>query len=509
MNASTTWGTTLDPLTLQALAAAPRPGYTMNYTDSALKGLPGTLNVVSNTNFEPVEFFGYNIVSTYTGTTAIHSDDINIWLAHINKDGPYSPWPTLPSTLNNNLGFTVKLDYNKTIKVPLPDKNYTWSIPVINYQYDVFFLACQQTRQEWCYQLSTGNLLWGPTIQKSQISYYSTGGASGVKGNVYYGIYLGIDASNYNGQIYAYNVTNGNLLWIYNATAAPYNYESEYGENMPMILGAVCDGMVYCYSTEHSPTNPLWRQSYVRAINITDGTMLWKIECFYGLYSTSGLFAGYGIPIVDGHAVLWNAYDNFVYCIGKGPSGTTINTPLNGITSGNSFTITGAVTDQSPGAVTYATKYGLLNGVPAVSDQSQEGLMEYLYEQQTKPSNLTGVLVKIDAIDPNGNYINLGSTTTNSNGYYNFQMNPSTLAAGAGNYQVIARFEGSNSYGSSSAESAFTINSAPTTMPTAKPQSNLASTTDLMIYIVAGVIAIIIAIAIGFAVTILTLRKRP
>jgi hypothetical protein len=507
MNASITWGTTLDPLILQALAAAPHSGYSMNYSDSSLKGLPGTLNVLSDTSREPVGFFGYSIPSTYTGATAPCSADyFNIWLAHIDQNGPYSPWPTLPSTLNNNHGFTVTLDYNKSIQVPLPGKNYTFSLPVINYDADVFFIACQQTRQEWCYQLSTGNLLWGPTIQKPQISYYSSGGASGVKGNVYYGIYLGIDASNYNGQIYAYNVTNGNLLWIYNATAAPYSYESEYGANMPLMLGAVCDGRVYCYSTEHSPTNPLWRESYVRCINITDGTEIWKIECFYALYSTSGLFAGYGIPIVDGYAVLPNAYDNFVYCIGKGSSGTSVNTPLNGITAGNSFTITGAVTDRSPGAVAYANKYGLVNGVPAVSDQSQEGFMEYLYEQQAKPSNLTGVLVKIDAIDPNGNYINLGSTTTDSNGYYNFQVNPSMLAAGEGTYQVNARFEGTNSYRSSNAESAFTINPAPTVMPTATPQSNLATTTDLEIYIVAGVIAIIIAIAIVGA---LILRKHP
>ena len=502
MNASTTWGTALDPLSLQAMTAAPHSGYSMNYSDSSLRGLPGTLNVVSNTNLEPVEFFGYSIPSTYTGAAAPCSADyMYVWLAHINQTGPYSPWPTLTSTLNNNLGFTVTLDYNKTIQVPLSGKNYTWALPVINYEYDVFFLRCQQTRQEWCYQLSTGNLLWGPTIQKPQISYYSSGGASGVKGNVYYGIYLGIDESNYNGQIYAYDVTNGDLLWIYNATAAPYSYESAYGENMPMILGAVCDGMVYCYSTEHSPTNPAWRQSYVRCINITDGTEIWKIECFYGLYSTSGLFAGYGIPIVNGYAVLWNAYDNFVYCIGKGPSATTVSAPLTVPSLGSSVVITGMVTDKSPGAITQGPKFGYTNGVPAVSDASQEAWMEYIYEQQIKPYNATGVPVSIDAVDPNGNYIHIATvSTTTVTGAYGCMFTPDV----PGTYQIIATFAGSGSYGSSRADTFLAVGEeAPTASP--YPEVNLPPTE---MYIVGVGVAIIIAIAIGFAVTILVLRKR-
>ena len=513
MNASTTWGTTLDPLTLQAMAAAPHSGYTMNYTDSSLKGLPGTLNVVSNTNREPVEFFGTNIVSTYTGTTAASSDNINIWLAHINQNGPYSPWPTLTSTLNTNLGFTVTLDYNKTIQVPLPGKNYTWSIPnvstyelPINYQYDVFFLECQQTRQEWCYQLSTGNLLWGPTVQKPQIAYYSTGGASGVKGNVYYGIYLAMDPSNYEGQIYAYNVTNGNLLWIYNATAAPYNYESEYGENMPLDLGAVCDGKIYVYSTEHSPTNPLWRESYVRCINITDGTLIWKLANFYGVYSTSGLFAGYGIPIVNGYAVTWNAYDSRVYCIGKGPSATTVSVQI-GIPAEPNFTIMGTVTDQSPGTLGLSTKmsYGS-NGIPAVSDTSQEGFMEYLYQQQAMPQNTTGVPVTISAIDPNGNTIDLGTATSDSNGFYKLAVNSNQLGAGPGAYQIIANFAGSNSYGGSHAESAFTINSPPAATPT--PTAAQSSVADMyFVPAIAGLFVLIIVVAIVLA--LLVLRKKP
>jgi hypothetical protein len=173
---------------------------------------------------------------------------------------------------------------------------------------------------------------------------------------------------------------------------------------------------------------------------------------------------------------------------------------------GSSFTITGTVTDQSPGALAYATKYGDVNGVACVSDANQEAWMEYLYEQQAMPTNITGVPVTLTAIDPNGNYINLGTATNDLNGVYGLQVNPTMLSAGPGLYKVIATFAGSNSYGSSYTDSFFTVNAAPTVAPTATPQSNLATAADLMTYIVAAAIAIIIAIAIvGF----LILRKHP
>jgi hypothetical protein len=323
-----------------------------------------------------------------------------------------------------------------------------------------------------------------------------------VAGSVYYGIYLAMDANNYNGQIYAYNVTNGNLLWIYNATSK-YPYESAYGANMPLMLSAVCDKMIYVYSSEHSPTNPLWRESYIRCINITDGKEIWKLENFYGIYP--GSTGSYGMPIADGYMISWSEYDNLIYCIGKGTSATTITAPLNGITAGNSFTITGTVSDTSAGAKAIGSKFGFTNGVPAVSEESQEAWMEYLYQQQIKPSNATGVPVSIDAIDPNGNFVHIGDATSDTNGFYNLAVDTNALGAAEGTYKVIATFAGSNSYGSSSSEAAFTVNSAPAP-PSPYPVTTLPPTE---MYIIAGVAAIIVAIAIGFVVTILILKKRP
>ena len=227
-------------------------------------------------------------------------------------------------------------------------------------------------------------------------------------------------------------------------------------------------------------------------------------EHYYGNYPTYMDFIGTPSAIADGYLVTASDYDNLIYCIGKGPSGTTVSAPQNGITAGNSFTITGTVTDQSPGALAFATKYGLTSGVAAVSDDSQEAYMMYLYEQQLKPTNASGVPVTISVIDPNGNLVNLGTATSDVNGFYSFQVNPDMLTAGAGTYTVIASFAGSNSYGSSNAESAFTINSA---APTASPQPVAAQPpTDM--YILGAAVAIIIAIAIVGIVLFITIRKR-
>jgi hypothetical protein len=127
--------------------------------------------------------------------------------------------------------------------------------------------------------------------------------------------------------------------------------------------------------------------------------------------------------------------------------------------------------------------------------------MEYMFKQQAKPTNATGVPVSLDAYDPNGNYIHIGETTSDITGTYGFDWTPQI----PGTYQIIATFHGSTSYGASSAQTYMSVsNAAPTTSP--YPEITLPPTET---YVLAAAIAIILAIAIGFAVTILVLRKRP
>ena len=65
--------------------------------------------------------------------------------------------------------------------------------------------------------------------------------------------------------------------------------------------------------------------------------------------------------------------------------------------------ISGTVTDVSAGASQEAVAANFPNGLPCVSDASMTQFMEYVYEQQPKPTNMTGVPVTLTAIDSNGN----------------------------------------------------------------------------------------------------------
>jgi hypothetical protein len=463
--ANYTFSTTLDPALVTALKTA-HSGYTMNITSASLKGLvgpiaavagvtpTGTMSVLQDSGRVPRKIFGSYIATTYASIGgSVTGDTISVWLATINEHATtYSPWPTLDASVNTNLGFTVSLDYNKNITVPLPNKNYTWTIAAIDYTSGIFVLRCAQTGQFWGYSLASATPVWGPTAtpqQSEQFYYYSQNA----------GIYNGvlIVTGQYTGTIYAYNAATGQQLWKYAASAAPYQYESAYGGNMPLNVGAVCDGIIYTYSTEHSPTNPLWRQSYVRGVNITDGTLVWKLECF-----------SQGMSIADGYIVTASQYDNLVYCIGKGPSATTVSAPTTGVPVGTAVLIQGTVTDQSPGA----------KGTPAMSEQSMEQWMEYLYEQQSKPTNAAGVQVKLTAIDPNGNFQVVGTATSDSNGNYGIMYNPPV----PGMYKIVATFDGSASYGGSDATTYLAIGTAPSaapktsTTPATSPTSTVAPT---------------------------------
>ena len=466
----------------------PRSGYTMNVSSSSLANLPGGITaILQDDTGVPKQIFGSSITTTASiGSSNPSGDLFSVWLIRIDEHVvPYSPFPNATATENNNLGFGATLMLDKDINVPLPGLNHTWSIASVDYDSQTFQLLCKETSQIWTYSLTTGAILWGPTSSFYAMDFY------GLSANVYYGQLVIV--SQYGGWMAGYNVTTGTLNWVYNATSV--GFESAYGNNMPLSLGAVSGGCAILYSNEHSPTKPLWRESDVRCVNLTDGKLVWKLLDF-----------NMGLGVADGYVVSASEYDNRIYTIGIGPSATKVAAPQSGVSLGSSFTITGTVTDESPGTKNPTQLALYPNGVPAISDYNQEAFMEYLYEQQLYPTNLTGVPVSLETIDPNGNFVHLGDVTSDASGFFSFAVDTNKLEAGSGTYTVVANFAGSKSYGSSSAESAFTVLSGPTATPTAVPVTSL-TTTDLMTYIAASTIAIIIAIAIVGA--LILLRKRP
>jgi hypothetical protein len=146
-----------------------------------------------------------------------------------------------------------------------------------------------------------------------------------------------------------------------------------------------------------------------------------------------------------------------------------------------------------------------LKGTPAISDESMDEWMEYIFHDRPKPTNATGVPVTLHAIDPNGNYIPIGTVTTDLTGVYGLKFTPQVL----GTYQIVANFDGTNSYGPSAAQTYMAIGEAQATpVPTATSASETNIESAILSYTLAAAIAIIIAIAVVGAILAIQLKKR-
>ena len=171
---------------------------------------------------------------------------------------------------------------------------------------------------------------------------------------------------------------------------------------------------------------------------------------------------------------------------------------------GNKVTIKGTVTDQSPfGRRNINDVLQVpLKDTPAISDQDMTAWMEYMFMQQAKPTNAIGVDVSLSAIDPNGNSVPIGTTTSDINGNYAISYKPEV----PGTYQIIANFAGTKAYGPSSATTYLTVEDA--SQATATPAPLPVSISDT--YFVPAIAGIIVAIAIvGAILALLLIRKRP
>jgi hypothetical protein len=127
--------------------------------------------------------------------------------------------------------------------------------------------------------------------------------------------------------------------------------------------------------------------------------------------------------------------------------------------------------------------------------------MEYVYMQQPKPTNATGVPVSLNVIDSNGNFREIGSTTTDIDGFFTYNWTPDV----PGQYVVYAMFDGSESYWPSHAVTSFAVDSPPQTSPT---QQAVIVEQPTEMYFALSTAAIIIAIAIVGAVLLLAVKKR-
>jgi hypothetical protein len=267
------------------------------------------------------------------------------------------------------------------------------------------------------------------------------------------------------GTIYARDTLTGKLLWIYPGN---HTYLGDPWPLMPIYISPIADGKIYTFTFEHSASEPLRKGARVYCINATTGQEIWDLMGWPSSYSHSRK----GGLVADGYLAYFNAYDNQIYSIGKGPSATTVTASPKVSVHGNSVLLEGTVTDTAAGTEQQEQAARFPNGVPAVSDASIGAWMEYVYMQKPKPTNAIGVPVTLTALDPNGNTENIGTATSDDMGNFAIAWTPPV----PGVYKIKATFAGSNSYFTSSAETAIDVSTAPAAQaPIATPASSATS----------------------------------
>ena len=390
--------------------------------------------------------------------------------------------------LNASKGQIGTLLYNTAWSAPSSwaEGNQTISWAAASLTDNVAVLNSKECMNYYAFDLTNGQFLWGPSPADSYLNMFDR------ISTINYGRLVSSGAA---GDIRCYNAKTGELIWNY--TAEDPDTEFTIGNNWWMQQILVSDGKVYLGHVEHSPNQPLPRGAPFLCIDIMTGEVIWKMDG--GFRQTC-----WGGKAVIGDSIIafMDTYDQRMYAIGKGPSQTTVTTPTTGITLGNSLMITGSVMDISPSTTDYALTARFPNGLPAIADANMSAWMKYVYMQFERPTDTTGVPVSISVVDANGNYRTIGTTTSDSDGFFSLAWTPDIQ----GKYTVYASFDGSKSYWPSHAVAAFNVDPAiPTPAPTQAIQ--LQSIADT--YLLPGIVGIIAAIAIGFAITILVLKKRP
>ena len=319
------------------------------------------------------------------------------------------------------------------------------------------------------YDIKTGNQIWETgAITDDGWAYYTY---------MHHIAYGKLFTQGYDGYLRAWDLADGSLSWEYFFGSA--GFETAYNA-LPSYAGFnIADGKIYLTNDDHSPDSVPWRGGKLWVVDAETGELVWSI---------SG-WIRHG-AIADGIYTALNSLDGQVYTFGKGLSKTTISAPKVEIIQGQKVVIEGTVTDESPGQP----------GTPAISDEDMSAWMEYLHMQKPIPTDAKGVEISLDIIDANGNFRNIGTATSDMSGVYSLVWEPDI----PGHYTIIATFAGSNSYGSSYAETSIYVEEAPAATP--PPDTTPAPPTDT--YIMGLGIAILAAVIIIGVVLIMMMRKK-
>jgi len=397
-----------------------------------------------------------------------------------------TPYTYFAINLNSSKGSVGSVLWWKTYNAP--PGNVTVFSSGVDAKTGVFIESYKETRQWVGFNLRTGEKMWGPTESQTAFDYYGDDFGGVLNAQLAYGRFY---HSAMAGIVYCYDALTGELLWTYgnggegNSTSA--GYQLAYGA-YPTMIEAIGNGIIYTSVIEHTVNTPIYKGARTRAINATDGTEIYTLSDFGSSWTQA---------IADGFTTFMNGYDNQIYCVGRGPSATTVVASPKVSVHGSSVLVEGSVIDIAAGTGQDEQAARFPDGVPAVSDASMSDWMEYVYMQRPRPTDVVGVEVVISVVDPNNNSYEVARATSDANGFFSATFTPLV----PGKYTVMATFEGSKAYWPSDAETAINVEDAPaaTPVPTPVPQEPVGT------YFTISTVLIIVAIAI---VAFLMLRKR-
>jgi len=295
---------------------------------------------------------------------------------------------------------------------------------------NVAVLWVKETREYYGFSLETGENIWGPTEPQYYLDAVDdtpTESRVAAYGR-FYSLSLG-------GIVYCYDIHTGELEWDY--PIEDYYQEFLFANNWWGKPVFVTDGKVYFGHTEHSPIDPRPRGAPFICLDAYTGALIFRADSLF----RSTRWGGRAI-IGDSVIATMDTYDQRIYAVGKGPSALTVAKTGTVAEKGSAFTIQGTVMDVSPGTQDDTMKLRFPYGVPAVSDASQSAWMLYVYKNFERPTDTTGVPIKIEVMTPSGQYQNLGTTTSDAYGNWAFGICPEET----GTYMIIATFEGSGAY---------------------------------------------------------------
>jgi hypothetical protein len=352
----------------------------------------------------------------------------------------------------------------------------------------VISIWAKELRKHYGFSTETGDYLWQTDSENWLDSY----GAGSMEHSWFYA-YGNLYSAGVGGIVYCYSQTTGKTLWTYNLTDQ-YN-EPVTGNYWWAWTAVIADGKIYVGHTEHSAENPMPRGAPFICLNATTGDVIWRVN---GMFRQTR----WGGAAIMGDSIIatMDTYDQRIWAIGKGPSDISVMASPKVSVEGGSVLVEGMVTDISAGTKDEALAARFPHGVPAVSDANMSDWMLYVYKQFPRPTDAVGVKVTVSVQDPNNNRYDVGTATSDIDGFFKLSFTPEV----PGEYTVYATFAGSNAYYGSHTLTAISVEKAPQATPV--PTNPPANAADL--YLLPGIGAIIAAIAVVGAIVILILRRK-